>query len=161
MARIYTVSYNGTLTNAGGDTDLFELTPADDKPVRLRGLILSQYSEIGDAAEEGLRMNIIRMGVTVTTGSGGGTPTPIAIDETDAAAGFVAKCNNTTVATSNGTMGTVEEFAWNERISPMERWWPDDRYAPQVRQAGAIVVRCQTTAADDLSIAITAYVEEL
>jgi hypothetical protein len=65
------------------------------------------------------------------------------------------------VATTSGTAATVEEFAWNLRASPLERWWPEDKYAPQVRQAEALVVRCQTTVADDVSIAITAYVEEI
>jgi len=40
-------------------------------------------------------------------------------------------------------------------------WWPDERMAPFVRQAAALVVRCQTTPADDISIAITAVVEEI
>lgn len=161
MSRMYTVIYSGTLTNAGGDTDLFELVPASTKPIRLRGLILAQTSEVADAAEEGLRISIIRLPATFTSGSGGGTPTPQPLDETNAAAGFTSECNNTTVATTSGTAATLEEFAWNERISPLERWWPEDAYCPQVRNAGGLVVRCQTTAADDLSIAITAYVEEL
>lgn len=160
MSRIYTVVYSGTLTNAGGDADLFELTPTDDKPIRLRGLILAQTSEVADAAEEGLRISIIRLPATVTSGNGTST-TPQSIDETDTAAGFAAEVNGATVATTSGTAATLEEFAWNIRMSPLERWWPEDRYAPQVRQAGAIVVRCQTTVADDISIAITAYVEEI
>ena len=157
---MYTVPYSGTLTNAGGDCDLFELTPTDDKPIRLRGLILAQTSEVADAAEEGLRISIIRLPVTVTSGNGTSV-TPVPLDETNAAAGFAAEANGATVATTSSTAVTIEEFAWNIRMSPLERWWPDDQFAPQVRQAGALVVRCQTTAADDISIAITAYVEEL
>lgn len=159
MGRVYAVPYAGTLTNAGGDCDLFELTPADDKPIRLRGLVLAQTSEVGDTAEEGLRISIIHLGATVTSGNGT-TVTPVPIDPSDAAAGFAAEVNGATVATSSGTSTTIEESAWNIRISPLERWWPDERFAPMARQAAAIVVRCQTTAADDISVAITAYVEE-
>lgn len=160
MARFYTVSYTGTLTNAGGNTDLFALKAADDKPIRLRGLILSQSSEVGDAAEENLRITIQRFPATVTDGSGGSAVTPQTLDSADAAAGATARCNDTTVATTNGTAVTIEEFAWNERASPMERWWPDERFAATGRQTEAIIVRCESTAADDLTIEICAYIEE-
>lgn len=161
MSRKYTVPYSGTLTNAGGDSDLFEFLPADDKPIRLRGLILAQTSEVGDSAEEGLRISIIHLPATVTSGSGGSAVTPVPVDAVDAAAGFAAECNNTTVATTSGSASTMYEFAWNIRISPMEMWWPDDQLAPLCRQAAGLVVRSQTTAADDISIAITAIVEEI
>lgn len=160
MARVYTVSFSATVTAAGTDTDLFELTPTDDKPIRLRGLVLSQISEVGDAAEEGLRISIIRLPATVTSGNGTGT-TPQPLDETDTAAGFAAEVNGTTVATTSGTASTLDECGWNIRMSPFERWWPEERFAPQVRQAGALVVRMQTTLADDATFACTAYVEEL
>ena len=156
---MYTVPYSGTLTNAGGNADLFELTPADDKPIRLRGLVLGQTSEVADAAEEGLRVSIIHLGATVTSGDGTSV-TPVPLDPSDAAAGFTSEANGATVATTSGTATTVEEAAWNIRMSPLERWWPDERFAPMARQGAAIVVRCQTTVADDISIAITAYVEE-
>lgn len=161
MSRKYTVVLAATVTAAGGDTDLFELTPADDKPIRLRGLILSQTSEVGDAAEEGLRISIMHLPATVTSGSGGSAPTPQPLDPTDAAAGFTAEVNNTTVATTSGTASMMEEFGWNVRSSPLERWWPDDEYCPMARQAAALVVRMQTTLADDASFACTAYVEEI
>jgi hypothetical protein len=60
MSRIYTVSYNGTITNAGGDVDLVELLPADDKPVKLVGFVFGQTSELGDAAEENLAKAVAR-----------------------------------------------------------------------------------------------------
>lgn len=160
MARMYTVPYAGTLTNAGGNADLFELTPGDDKPIRLRGLVLAQTSEVADAAEESLQISIIHLGATVTS-SNGTAVTPVPLDPTNAAAGFAAEANGATVATTNGTSTTVEESAWNIRMSPTERWWPDPDFAPQARQGAALVVRCASTPADDISIAITAYVEEL
>ncbi len=160
MARIYTLPYTGTLTLAGGDADLFEINPADDKPVRLRGLILAQTSEVADAAEESLRISIIRLPLTVTSGNGTAV-TPVAVDSHESAAAFTAKVNGATVATTSGTAVTLEESAWNIRMSPLERWWPDEQFAPTVYQAEALVVRCQSTVADDITIAITAYVEEI
>lgn len=159
MSRIYSVVFAGTVTAAGGDTDWFEVTPADDKPLKLRGLMLGNYSEVGDAAEEVLRFSIIRLPATVTSGNGTAT-TPQPTDDIDVAAGFTAETNGTTVATTSGTAITLVEFAWNERNTPYEMWWPDPEFAPKVRQAAAMVLRMQTTLADDMSAALTAYFEE-
>lgn len=160
MSRIYTIPYTGTLTNAGGDADLFEITPADDKPIRLRGLVLGQTSEVADAAEESVRISIIRLPATVTSGNGTGV-SPVTVDSHATAAGFTAEANGATVATTSGSAVIVEEFAWNIRVSPLERWWPDETFAPHAYHTEALVVRCQTTVADDVTIAITAYVEEM
>jgi hypothetical protein len=159
MGRIYSIVYQGTITNAGGDVDLLELLPADDKPVKLRGLLLSQTSEVGDAAEEGLRISVARL-QTPTSGSGGSSVTPRAMDSADSAAGVAAECANTTVATDAGTTQTLVELAWNIRQSPYEMWFPDDRFCPKVKQGEALVVRQQTTAADDYSGCFTFWIEE-
>lgn len=157
--RIYTVVLAATITAAGGDTDLLEITPADDKPCRLLGFTLGQTSEVGDAAEEGVRISVIRLPATVTSGNGtAATPQPV--DDVDVAAGFAAEVNGTTVATTSGTASTLMEMAWNERNSPYEWWAPNEALAPKVRQASALVVRMQTTLADDISAAMTFWVEE-
>src|SRR6266550_9117845 len=105
MSRMYRVPYTGTITNAGGDTDLMALTPADDKPIRLVGWFLGQSSEFGDAQEESLRITLRHMTATVTvTGGTGVTPVANRPGTADvAAAGFTATANSTTVATTSGT----------------------------------------------------------
>lgn len=160
MGRIYTVAYAGTLTNAGGDSDLLEVLPADDKPVKLRGWSFGQTSEVADAAEEGLRISVIRLPATVTSGSGGSAVTPTPLDSADSAAGFAAECNNTTVATTSGSAVTVAEHAWNVRASPWDFFYPDERFCPKAKQGEAIIVRMQTTPADDISGALTFFLEE-
>ena len=160
MSRIYTVSYQGTITNAGGDTDLLEILPADDKPVKLRGFRLSQISEVGDAAEEGLRISVLRLPATVTSGSGGSAVTPAPMDSADAAAGAACECNNTTVATTSGSAVTMEEIGWNERNSPCDFWYPDASFSPKAKQGEALIVRQQTTAADDYTGCFTFWIEE-
>lgn len=160
MGRIYAVPYQGTITNAGGDTDLLEVLPADDKPCKLRGWSIGQTSEVGDAAEEGVRISVIRMNATVTSGSGGSAVTPVPLDSADAAAGFSAECNNTTVATTSGTATVMHEFAWNERASPWDYWFPDERFCPKAKQGEGLFVRMQTTIADDMSGCVTFWVEE-
>src|SRR5262245_54489209 len=79
MAGFYTVVFENVTVSAS--QDLFELTPADDKPVRLRGLVLSNVGGIadaGDAQEELLRL-LVRRGHS-TGGSGGTAPTARPLD---------------------------------------------------------------------------------
>lgn len=160
MSRIYTVSYQGTITNAGGDSDLLEILPADDKPVKLRGFRLSQISEVGDTAEEGLRISVLRLPATVTSGSGGSAVTPAPTDSADAAAGAACECNNTTVATTSSTAVTLEELGWNVRNSPCDFWYPDANFSPKAKQGEALIVRMQTTPADDFTGCFTFWIEE-
>lgn len=160
MSRIYSVVANVTVTAAGTDTDALEILPADDKPCRLVGFNLGQISEVGDAAEEGLRVTVRRLPATVTSGSGGSAPTPAPMDSADTAAGFAAEVNNTTVATTSGTAIFLAEYGWNER-APFEQWYPDPEMRPMARQGEALCIRIETTAADDLSAQATFFVEEL
>ncbi len=67
MGRVYSVNFENVAVTAL--QDLFEISPADDKPVRILGLFLSQSTELGDAAEEMLRIQVIRG--HNTGGSGG------------------------------------------------------------------------------------------
>lgn len=159
MPRYYWVAYTGTLTNAGGNSDLLECLPADDKPVKLRAMVISQLSEVGDAAEEGLQISVQRFPATVTGGSGGSAVTPTPVDSADTAAGCAVECNNTTVATTNGTAVQFGYYAWNVR-SLLEIWWPDGALSPKAKQGEAIIVRCDTTPADDLTLNAAFLLEE-
>lgn len=160
MGRIYTVVFQGTVTNAGGDQDFIEITPADDKPVKIRGWSIGNISDVKDAEEEGYRVSVIRLPSTFTSGSGGSAPTPQALDSADAAAGFTVEVNNTTVGTTSGTASTLCEFAWINRNSPWDWWFPDERFCPKVKGAEGLVVRLQTTPADDFTAAMTFWLEE-
>lgn len=162
MGRIYAVTYNGTITNAGGDTDLLSIQPADDKPVRLRGFRLSQTSEVSDAQEEGLRITVKRLPATFTVGSGGSSITAVTppADDLEPVWSFTARANDTTVATTSGTVQVLEEIGWNERNSPCDFWYPDVQFCPKARQGIGLVIRQETTAADDYTICFTAWVEE-
>jgi hypothetical protein len=161
MGRVYTVPFSGTVTAAGTDTDLFEIAPTDDKPCRLLGFTLGQTSEVGDAAEEGLRISVVRLSGTITSGSGGSSVTPVPLDSADAAAGFTAEAGNTTVATQSGGATTIlEELAWNERMSPYEHWYPSPECCPKVKQSEMLLVRMQTTVNDNVDFAGTAWIVE-
>lgn len=155
MARkTYTVVFAGVAATA--QQDLFEITPADDRPIEILGLHLSQTTELGDAAEEQLRIAIIR-GHT-TSGSGGSAPTPQLTDPRDSAAGFTAEVNNTTIA-SAGTGVTLHEDTWNVRV-PYSQWWPPECAIGADQGNTTIVVRLLTTPADSITINGTLYVKE-
>lgn len=154
MGRMYTVQFENVAVTAA--QDFFELTPADDKPLIIHAIYLSQSTEVGDAAEEMMRIQIIR-GHT-TSGSGGSAPTPVALDPAGAAAGFTAEVNNTTIA-SVGTTVVCHSETFNERTGWV--YLPTPEMRPKVSQANTtIVVRLLAAPADSVTMAGTVYVEE-
>ncbi len=160
MGRIYAATYNGTITAAGGNTDLFSIQPADDKPIRVRGFRLSQISEVGDAMEEGLRVTLKRFPATYTVGSGGGAAVSAPMDSADTAIGATVRANDTTVGTTSGTAVVLEEIGWNERNSPCDFWYPGPEFSPKAKQGEAIALVLETTLADDMTGCFTIWIEE-
>jgi len=155
MARVYTVSFEAVAVTAA--QDFFEITPGDDHPVVLLGMTIDQSSDVGDAAEEMLRYKIIR-GHT-TSGSGGSAPTPRPLDPGDAAAGFTAEVNNTTIASAGTTVDLVAG-AFNIR-SGLAVFWPPE-LTPVANQGNTtIVVRLMAAPADSLTMSGTLYVAEI
>ncbi len=137
--------------------DAFELTPADDKPIELVGITFDQtgVSDVGDAAEELLRWSIIR-GFT-TSGSGGSAPTPTPVKKSDAAAGFTAEVNNTTLA-NTGTTTTIHESAFNVRAG--ERYFWPEGCEPEASQGNTTIVVRFAAPADAITLSGTLYVRE-
>ena len=160
MGRIYRIPYSGTLTNAGGNADLLEVLPATNKPVRLLGWSIGQSSEVAEAQEENLRITVNRFPATVTSGNGTAV-TPRPTTTSGAAAALTAECNGATVATTSGTAILLEEHAWNVRATPWEFWYPDPLVAPEFIAGEACIIRAESTPTDDISVAMTFWVEEL
>jgi hypothetical protein len=156
--RMYTVQFNDVSVSAV--QDLFEISPADDKPVEICGIQLSNTggaADAGDAQEELLRLQIIR-GFT-SSGSSGSSPTPAPVDPGDAAAGFSAEVNNTTVA-NTGTSVTIMSTGINIRL-PEALWFPPE-CRPKASQANTtIVVRLPDAPADAVKMSGTLWVREL
>lgn len=154
--RVYTVEFSGARVTAR--MDLFEISPADDKPCRLLGLFITQSSDVGDSAEEILRFQIIR-GHTTSGSVGTGAPTPRPILPNDAAAGFAAEMLNTTLATGGSPVNLHSE-AFNIR-SGYGNWWPPECCITVAQPNTCLVVRLQDAPADELFMTSTIYVEEL
>lgn len=165
MGRIYSVTMpaaGATVTAAGGDADLIELSPGDDHPIRLLGYTLGNKTEVAEAQEEMAIITVKRLPATVTS-SNGTSVTPVPMDSGDPAASFTAKYNGATVATSTGTVVICDEIAWNERATPYDRMYfhPSlGAIGPYARQGETLVIRLESTLADDMTMAMTAWVEE-
>lgn len=155
MARVYTISFENVSVSA--IQDLFEIAPADDHPVVILAVYLDQISDVGDVAEEMLRYKIIRG--HATSGSGGSAATARPLDPGDAAAGFAAEVNNTTIA-SAGTAVDLHAGAFNIRAGLALIFTPE--MTPVANQGnGTIVVRLMAAPADAVILSGTLYVAEL
>lgn len=154
MDRLYTVSFEAVAVTA--QVDFFEITPADDKPIEILGLFLSQSSDYGDAQAEGLRYKIIRG--HATSGSGGTAPTPRPVNRGAAAAGFTAETCNTTIA-SAGTAVDLHAAAFNVAVGE-QLWFPEGCGATCSQADTTIVVRLMAAPADSLTMSGTLYVAE-
>lgn len=152
--RIYTVSFSAVAVTAA--VDLFELTPADDKPIEVIGLFVGQSSDAGDAAAELLPYSVIR-GHT-TSGSGGSAATARPMNRSDTAAGLAAETCNTTAA-SSGT--TVTLHADTFHVSAGEKLWLPEGCEWGASQGDTtLVVRLMAAPADSLTMSGTIYVRE-
>lgn len=156
MGRMYAITFEGVAVTAA--QDLFEISPADDKPVLIHAIYLSQSSDIGDAAEELLRVAIIR-GHT-SSGSGGSAFTPLPLQSTaGAAAGAAAEINNTTIAAS-GTTHMLHAEVFNIRAG--WQYIPTPETRPGASQANTtIVVRLMAAPADSVTMSGAIVFEEL
>lgn len=159
MGRMYTVEFeNRVVANADGDHDLFEITPADDKPCTVHAIYLSQSTEVGDGEEEMLRLQIIRGHTTSGDNGVSPAPTPRPSDPGDAAAGFTAEAENTTIA-SGGTTENLHSESFNVRTGWV--YLPTPEMRPKVTQAETtLVLRLLAAPADDVTMNGTIYIEE-
>lgn len=144
--RQYAVTWDAA-TAVTAAIDIFEILPADDKPVILDELTIWQTSDFKDAEEEILQIQVI-IGYT-TSGSGGASATVGRLSAGDGAASFTAECRNTTVATT-GTAYIVHADGWNVRAPYI--WTPIPTWAPMGTQAVPLYVRLPVAPADSLTM---------
>lgn len=157
MPRLYTVSFAAqSIANASGDYDLFEFDAATDKPIELLSVELGQTTELGDAAEENLRLSVVR---GHTTGGNGTATTPRPLNPNDAACGAACETVGSTIA-SAGTGVVLWANTWNVRA-------PGPIFPPLPQGSGfwtsgadLLVVRLDAAAADDLTLSGTALICE-
>lgn len=160
IGRAYAVEFHNISVSA--QQDLFYVKPAADKICVVEAVYLSNVggaADAGDAQEELFRVEMIRLPATVTVGSGGSsfTPNPLAVN--DAAAGFTARINDTTVATTSGTAKQLHSDGMNVRVPYV--WLPPPEHRHLVANAEAWVCRLVSTPADAVTMNGTCVVREL
>lgn len=154
MGRKYWVDLPPTAITVAAD--LFELTPASNKPIRVLSLNLHQTSDFGDAQDEVISVVWVRG--NTTSGSGGSAPTPRPTNPSDAAAGFTAEAANTTAA-SAGTGVNLPRHGFPVRAGLERPYTPDE--APETSGTALLVLRMAAAPADSLTIGGCILVEEL
>jgi hypothetical protein len=155
--RQYTAGFDNVTVSAA--QDLFYLAPADDKPIKILGWFLTQFSDVGDAAEEVLRVNLIRGHATV--GSGGTAVAAASqgpIDPDDAASSTTVRVNDTTIA-SAGTAVTLHYGGFNIRAGEQIIMPPEMQHQCSQTQ-GSIVLRLMAAPADSVTLSGTIVFEE-
>lgn len=96
--RIYTIRVAPTAVSAA--LDFLEIRPAAEKPVVLHKVVITPTDS---ETNQQVLASIRTLPATLTSGSGGSTPTIHAKSTHDAASGFAVEAFNTTRATTSGT----------------------------------------------------------
>lgn len=160
LGRLYTVDFVAVSIIA--QQDLFYIKPAADKICIIEAIYLAASggtADAGDAQEELLDVELLYVPATVTAGSGGTAPTPQPKMINDSAASFTARVNDTTKATSSGTIVNRHPDGWNNRIPFV--YAPPAEHRDIVANAAAVVFRLNTTPVDAILVSGSMCVREL
>lgn len=147
MPRCYTVNLSPTAI-AVATTDLIALASADDVPIKIRAIRWWQTSDVGDAQDEVITLQVVRG--NTTAGSGGATATPVPRSTKDAAAVTTARVGDTTAA-SVGTTVITYSTGVNVR-APFEVIFPDNEMIGTDQGSGFLVLRLAAAPADSLTM---------
>lgn len=154
IGRVYTIPFAAVAVTA--QQDFFEVVAPADAVVEILEIHLSQSSEVGDTAEEGLAL-LLKSGAT-TSGSGGSSATPIPLSLGDAAFGGTAEVNNTTKA-NTGTIVTHKAWNWNIRV-PFDVILTPEVCKP-LSPSARLTLELATTPADSITVSGYMVVKEI
>lgn len=148
-------SANVAAVSVSAVQDLFEIVAPADACVIIHSLYVSQTSDYGDAAAEGLQIKAIK-GYTVS-GSGGTSVTPTPQQSGFAAAGSTVEANNTTQA-NTGTPLTLVADSFNIQIGYQYRPTPEERIVLSPSQR---LVWTLSAPADAVTLNASCLIEEI
>ena len=152
----YICPFEVTITAAA---DLVEVNPAVDMPIVISSMFIYVTSELAEAQEEWLEVEIQRGGTAITSGSGGSTAaSALATTPKLPASGFQFEANNTTLATFTG--GTTPwRGSFNVRAGGEFRFNPEE-YVGCVDGNGGMVVRLPNAPTDSIDLKGSVHVLE-
>lgn len=160
IGRAYVVEFHNVAIAA--QQDFFYVKPAADKICVIEAVYLANVGIAADASdtqEELWDIELIRVPATVTVGSGGTSMTPNPLATNDTAAGFTARVNDTTKATTSGTLLNLHSDGLNIRVPYV--WMPPPEHRPLVANAQAVVCRLNSTPTDSVTMNGTMVVREI
>lgn len=150
MGRMFSVGFTDITLNSA--TDLFELTVAANRPIKIWHWNVSQRSDLSDANEEVLLLTLKK---NVTAGSGGSSVTPVAADISIAA---VTTVNRTVTTAGSGGAAYASPRGWNIRV-PEDHWFTPET-APRIDAGEDPVVLSLSAPADHILVSGTLIFEE-
>lgn len=148
MGIVYIATFQNVSVTAA--QDLFEVTCPTAKSVILHEIKITQSSEIGDAQAEMLRYTIKRGQGTITSGSGGSTPTAVSAIPGLTFSGTVEANNTTRAVVGTGTLTTLEEEA--EHVANGYHHLPTPEVRHEFAGGDRIIVGLESTPADAVSM---------
>ena len=158
MGRKYTAQVSAVAVTAA--QDIFEILAPADAILVVHAWAVHQTSDTGDSAEEILRLETVRGVGSVTSGSGGSTPTAQPVEDGDTATGATVEANNTTrMAAGSGSLETLEQHGWNIRQDLHHLYPPELR--PVVSPGNRWTLSLPSAPADSLTLGATVWFEEL
>lgn len=158
MGRVYETFTSGVAVTTA--IDMWEILAATGKPIRVHEWNVWQTTDLGDAAEEILTIQEVRGVGSVTSGSGGSSPTIHPTDDNDAANGATVEANNTTrMAAGSGTLESLAARGWNIRIPYEKVYTPETR--PRINPGDRWTLAITTAPADSITISTSIKYEEI
>lgn len=152
--RTYSVIVH--LTSVSAVQDLLGLYCGANMGIELISLQIGQNTSTTVAL---LPVSIKHLPATVTSGSGGAAVTPTPNAPTDPASVFTARRNDTTQATSSGTMTRKMTDVFNT-VNGYQWIWPEgDR--PQAKPSEALAISLDAAPGGATTMSVTATVREL
>lgn len=158
MGRMYTGQFSAVAVSAL--QDLFEILAPSTGPVCVHSWEIFQTSDVGDAAEEILRIETVRGVGSVTSGSGGSSVTCQPLCDGDAATGATVEANNTTrMAAGSGSLETLSQHGWNVRMPYEKVYTPEER--PIISPGNRWTLALPAAPADALTVSGTVTFQQI
>lgn len=159
MGRMYTATFDSVAVTAL--QDFFEIKAHSSRSVKVHDWSIFQTSDVGDSAEEILRIEVRRGLLAVASGSGGSTVVPVPQGIADAAFGGTVETNNTTRATAGSpdTLNILGQYGWNVRVPIEKVYTPETR--PSIPPGGTLTVGLPVAPGDSLTVGGTITFEEM
>jgi hypothetical protein len=155
MGMTYSITFASVAVTA--QQDFFEYTAPSDAIAIIHSVEITQSTDVGDAASEGLAI-LHKRGATSSGTGGTQAVTPAPLEFGFAAAGGVADINNTTKA-SGGTIVTLRASNWI--IQQTYLWLPTPELRHVLSPSQRYTVELGTTPADSITVSGEMLVEEI